>query len=149
MKKINTEDCKKFLVKQYNQTVISEWKRLSKYKIDGINHRDFNHPLVGTVTVKEVNGNLQNNLKPSKSSLFTGMCDAQGDKLVNHSVEDTLISLLYDKNVEYELVSTICNDDSYDINYDGSSVTGYYYHADGRDIMLYVYDDDSWIMVSD
>lgn len=63
MSKITTEDCKEFLIQHFNQIQISttdkEWKRVSKYKKDGLPYRDFSHPTLGTVVVIENGSSLR------------------------------------------------------------------------------------------
>lgn len=54
-----TDDCKNKLKEHYPETVVKEWKRISKYKDnDKIVCRDFEHPIKGVVTIKEINGLL-------------------------------------------------------------------------------------------
>jgi len=158
MSKLTTEDCKKFLVNHYKQrkviTKIEDWKRTRKYKVDSNYHRDFEHLAFGIITLKEKNGELEIVLteqsissevkKPSMASLYKGICDDSGDKLVRGSVEKTLESYL-GKGEDYELISSENNDDD---GY-GNIVTGYYYEADYRDISLFVYKDKSWVITSD
>lgn len=54
-----TNDCKLKLIEHYPETVIKDWKRVSKYK-DTVQLvcRDFEHPQKGIVTIKEINGAL-------------------------------------------------------------------------------------------
>jgi hypothetical protein len=160
MTKLTTQDCKDFLVTHYKKlnviTKSEDWKRVRKYKI-GINfHRDFEHSAFGTIVVKEEDGNLEivpqvtqesspspKINKPSMASLYKGICDDSGDKLIRGSVEKTLESYL-GKGEEYELISQDDNDDD---GY-GNKVKGYYYEAD-RSISLFVYQDNSWVISSD
>lgn len=59
---ITSEDCKNFIVDLYNNkqisTDIKEWKRINKYKEDGIWIRNFSHDIIGIVTICEENGEL-------------------------------------------------------------------------------------------
>lgn len=55
---ITTEDCKKVLCEIYD-TKVSNWKRVKKYKLDGIWYRDFENEIDGyNATLKEKNGQL-------------------------------------------------------------------------------------------
>jgi hypothetical protein len=157
MSKLTTQDCKEFLVKHYKQnnviTNISEWKRIRKYKVDGNYHRDFEHFEIGTIVIKEVNGTLElvsgeasnspKEKKPSMASLYPGLDDDRGDKLIRGSVEKTLEEFLGDDE-EYEHINSDTDDDGY-----GTEVMAHYYHSDGRDISLFVYKDKSWVITSD
>jgi hypothetical protein len=164
MTKLTTENCKDFLVKYYKIlnviTKVDGWKRVRKYKVGTNFHRDFEHAAFGIITLKEEDGTLEivsqaqqplqekltspKTKKPSMASLYEGMCDDSGDKLVRGSVEKTLESYL-GKGEEYELISDDANDDD---GY-GNTVAGYYYEADCRDISLLVYEDGSWVITSD
>lgn len=65
MSKITTEQCKEFLIEHFSNQNINtqekEWKRLSKYKdkTDSNIVREFSHPNLGVVLLKEINNDLQ------------------------------------------------------------------------------------------
>ena len=162
MTTLTTHDCKKFLVKTYqenkNPTNISEWKRTKKYLVEGKNYRDFYHNDIGEITLKEDNGILtivpqgvpksSINKKPTMASLYEGMSDLTGDKLVRNCIEKTIESyteMFSDNPHSYTLIShNLHGDDGY-----GNTASCYYYESDGRDISLIVYNDQSWIISSD
>lgn len=162
---LTTKDCKEFLVEYFQSrnahTTISEWKRTRKYKVKEICYRDFEHSILGNITLKEINGflivvtnsiitnnvvtNNTENKKPSMASLYENMFDERCDHLIGGSVEKTIQSLLYKKDDEYELIS--CDTEAVDDN--DNPVTGYYFHSQGRDYTLWIYADQSWISSSD
>lgn len=161
MQKITTLDCKAFLIHKYKKknlsTIVSDWKRTKKYTLNTFVYRDFTHPQIGNVTLQENNSLLKivpqeasHNSKPKKpsmASLYKGISDDKGDKLVGNSVEKTIEIFIYayDEDEEYEYIShDLDGDDGYD-----NKVTAYYYHSNGRDISLFVYPDNSWIISSD
>lgn len=154
MTKITTQICKDFLIKHYLNTTQAQWKRVRKYKVNDNFYRDFEHSSIGIITIKENNGFLEivpqefsnstKNKKISLASLYQGLIDDSGDKLIGNDVEKTLVEYL-GKDEEYEYISSDINDDD---GY-GNPVTGYYYHSDGRDISFFLYSDNSWVITSD
>lgn len=159
MSKITTDDCKKFLITYFQSrnidTTFNQWKRTRKYKLKNIWYRDFEHPSVGYITLKEINDKLDvvlnldiqspKSTKRSMASLYEGMYDEMGEQLVGGSVVKTIKSLLYDPNSDYELISSCIND----VDDDDTPVTGYYIESEGRNYTLLVYADNSWISSSD
>lgn len=65
MSKITTEDCKKFIVSHYEKndqiSNFEDWKRDSKHKQNGNWVRNFSHPTLGSISLVEINDQLEIN----------------------------------------------------------------------------------------
>lgn len=135
---VTTADCKKFLENLYpNKT---DWKRLSKYKENGVWYRDFYQPSIGKVTLKGENSIEFFQLVEPLSFAAEDM-DGYGAELIG-SPKQTMLEL---SGQEY--LTEISSDTEEDEL--GRTRQSYSYDSDTtRNYTIFVYDDGSYCYFS-
>lgn len=164
--KVTSDDCKLFLVQHFSQNLSEKekWKRTAKYMIGQETYRDFTHPHIGEVIVREhpmlvVAVNTNKCLTQTKTTSFarkeyddfisanlSWACDDFGQELIEGDPATTLCDYL---NIQEEDLILCGSEQGKD---DDDNQADIYFFEDentGQNYSIFVYADGSWAYESD